>query len=411
MINLTDDSRKSLNELTPIMYHPSTKKLLDSFNTFYENDRLKHTFDALKKCYTNNHKIKHHTTIINPEIYFEQNLKTILTMQGYNKNQEGYKSLLILTNKTNIKLKFNNTTIFNITIIHDPNNLNKIYPIIKRFMAITKYFKTASTIQHITELEITIILNNLKRCIYKNETIENSTKNGRFGANSAYTSFQITPENKHMKIVCTKSSQILQLLTHELGHLYGFDMGILKNDNNNIYLSNNSDNHTFKNMGIDKFMINETICNTNTTIINSMCFAIESNSDYDNFVFINNIEIIYSIYHTAKILYVNKFDNFNKFIKNNKTYKQTAYLFEYTITRSLLLCHINQYMNIIQNFTSKNNNNKQIEQDVTKYIFEIMNDDNEFNNIFNNIFDEFIKIIKKQDVIDMEYFCIDGYNL
>lgn len=409
MYILTNESKKNFIDTTSILSNEFVNDYFKSLDKVYDNEKLINIYGKLVECYDNNNKVKVKNIKIDPRHHFETKLSKYLTMDGYKKNDKAYNELMKLDYTSNAKLKFKITDninyIVNAQIVHKEEDMNKVKTVYKRFIAITRYFADCDAIKYMNghKLNLIIILNDVNREIKNNGDKNIYKKNGQFNASSGYTSYCISPHITKLVMVCTKLPECLALLTHELGHLYGFDLDTLKISKDMIYLSGDYECELFKNMGIDKFRTNETICNTNTTIIHSMCNSIESKNGYQEFKFFMNVEILYSIYHTAKILYVQGFNNLNEFVNNNGKYVQSSYLFEYTIARSFLLLNFDKYVDILK-FRVNENNKQNAINNIINLIVDKMND----RSMYDKIFNEYIKIVKKQDIINMEYFCIDA---
>jgi hypothetical protein len=144
---------------------------------------------------------------------------------------------------------------------------------------------------------------------------------------SACVSGGVTISNPgKFKIILTKREECSKLLLHELVHYYSLDeLGDLSHNNNESYAEL-------------------------TSIILHCIFMSKEKSnsiDYDLFDLFMNIELNYSLYLTAKLLYFYGY--------NSKTYRdyfvgkhklhQPIYFTEYIITRGIMFYHLNQIIN------------------------------------------------------------------
>jgi hypothetical protein len=220
----------------------------------------------------------------------------------------------------------------------------------------------------------------------------------------------------------------------------------VKNNNNNLSMqSNQLDDNPHKeldmvlnkyNKKVGQYQFLETFNNTATTVFHALYSSIElSNSlDTDKIMNLFNClikkEIIYSIYHTCKILHnqnINKAEEY--FSSDSKPYQQLAYLYEYTIVRSFMFMNLKDYMDYLtyKDLGSFDGNNVTQVNKLKIIVASLL--DNAYksmylttNDNYNKLFNTFVKILdeekrtnkdnksKECDVcgpVNMEYFCID----
>lgn len=372
----------------------------------------------------------------------------IKILDGFNnKNSKVFKEYLKLNKHTikNIKIKDIDLK-FTLHFFTENNDKILIKDIINRFIIIMTYFKRSKRLENLynsikrnnleNNFDIYLFLYDLKRSTYKRvkkdidgELYELKT-NGCYNCSSGYTSIDIKNNNK--KMVITRKSEVLGLLTHELGHLIGYDLEVYRDDTTTGMMrdKNTTDYHRklLNRIGINDARINEGLCNANTTIINTICNSITD--DYNQMVNLfgkyYRFEILYSIYHSAKILYWLGYNDFDDFFdkKSAIKYKQFALLFEYTILRSFMLLTYEKLFNKLNYFVlSKDdiNNDWGFWNEYIDNTLELMAGINrkEIRNKYANIFDTFMDIIKNNSFqktenmcgeINMNYFCLEFYS-
>lgn len=263
------------------------------------------------------------------------------------------------------------------------------------------------------------------------------SNHGCYNCSSGYTQFYMMPYDKQNRMTISKIPEMLGLLTHEIGHLMGWDFSTRKYTKNEHYpelkeLTPNQKNK-LGNICVDNkqdFYFFEVFDNTNTTIIHTICNSIEfclKNKDqsFNLFKEMYKTELLYSIYHSAKILYwfgFNCFDDFFSKCKNVTKYYQKARLFEYSIARSFMLM---KYENIFDDYIIYDDvdkrstfrvlpryvNNISPEQDIVDMVINLMtnldNNDKELRKNYEKVFNNFIEYLKEHNNLNMEYFCID----
>jgi hypothetical protein len=268
------------------------------------------------------------------------------------------------------------------------------------------------------------------------EEIKMMSNHGCYNCSSGYTYLYISPTTNHKKMVITKIPEMLGLLTHEIGHLVGWDFSTLEHKNgayhyNLKYLSKEQDNK-LKNICVDggqEFYFWEVFDNTNATIVHAICNSIELgqmldynyNESFNLFTEMYKVELLYSIYHSAKILFWFGFSSFSDFFskcKNKIKYFQRARLFEYSVARSFMLLKYGEIFNdyVIYDDVNKRSTFKiettNIDR-ITDMIINLMcntdldNNGCELRDNYERIFNSFVDYVNRKNNLNMEYFCID----
>ena len=162
---------------------------------------------------------------------------------------------------------------------------------------------------------------------------------------------------------------------------------------------------------------------------------LDDNNLKENFKSIYKIEILYSIYHCAKVLHFLGFNSFDDFFnidkENRKKYYQNGKNFEYSVLRSIMLMFNDDYVDFFtftdgNEFSFDENFNKEIIlHKVSPFLKKIHNfmigknlsqAELTKRSLYEQIFNGFISIIKNYPDnvnpelcgnINMEYFCID----
>lgn len=452
--NLTEKSKDNLHVINTI------KNVFG--HEFFNNKDVIKAYEELSEIYTqiNNNDIKN-IIIFDPNDLDRHNLTNIFTLDDIkNKNPESitFQEFQKLNTWAKISLDINDlhfmTNYFYDNKMPNVNDLiNKIHKRLKVLLTYgarnnnTRYHNLIKA-QGGNVFNIYFVLYPVGRNVYKriknydnieSELNELSSK-GYFNCSSGYTMFYVTDKRYDGKMLITRIPEILGLLTHEIGHLLGWDYETFI-ERDNIYTTTGIDINKINKLSKSDLKIlkklplahndcefAEAFVNMNTTILHSMCNTLElDKSNYDLFKEFMNIEILYSIYHSAKILYFIGFESFDQFFNNNsnKLYYQNALLFEYSIVRSFLLINLDELIKYqdMRKFVVNDNqmNDSRTERyinkrdELIKYILNLMTgtDLNEkqkrIRSEYEIIFDEFINIIKndKNNTMNMEYFCID----
>lgn len=402
------------------------KKFFNKINVDLFLNNLIPTLNHFLHLYKRN-KIPYNESIFNPYTFNEdRNIKNAITIDGI-KNKDTTSMTYQYFLKLN-RIRIYNIVICNInfklTFLYELSNIN-FELVINRFNLFCNFskYRLEELSKKIKQFNIYFVLYNINRYVNINDNLEDQIKHGHYNCPSGYTSVYITDTTKNACMLITKIPEMMGLFTHEMGHLLGWDFehivddtvfslsGIIqkeKYDNLDIFpISNNI---------IKKFDFAESINNFNTTIIHSICNSIELYYSYGGnieniFKNIIKIEILYSVYHSAKILYIAKFPNYESFFctKSKKILlNQNALLFEYSIIRMLMFikpCYLLDLMNKQNNiyqFTIQKN----IKLFLNDYLQDIITDMDK-NKYLEHIFNTCIKYIKKCSIINMEYFCID----
>jgi hypothetical protein len=458
---------------------------LTEINTFLnDNIILKNTFNKFLNLYEN------YKLILQKNIEIEHFDPTNVTLfiKKYNVDPNVFnsengiiKSQFIKLNGVFIyetKIKDILFRLFFYVIKSDTNITILINNLIRRFHIIVSYNENENRydflqdiMDHVDHFDIHFILYPLGRTstmhMVEPDDINKLSNKGCYNASSGYTILHIFNNkniNSNKTMMISRIPEALGLLTHELGHLFGIDFEVpIKNKNTTtisgvVGRKNITESHINKleKLPIDKIDPNftEAICNTNTTLIHTMCNAIELgilSKEFNNFNMFKHlfyVEILYSIYHSAKILYWLGYDNFDAFFNNNSKiqYVQKACLFEYSIIRSFMLLlypvlfdsmlvNDNKYckFKLDDNIYSSNKWSEETNKkwdDFVDNTLDLMTSSKEQNSkdinlrkSYEKIYNQFIEIIKNTTTnkntyvesscgnINMEYFCIDlSYN-
>lgn len=408
---LSKESKENLDKVNEVNYEKNLSDISE----------IRELYDQLKAIYDNYDIVN----IFNTR-YFDPKsdqskilLNEIFTVDGLNnENSEVFKEYLKLNKYYEKKLTYGNINFKLKFYFNDKSNLLPI--IIKRFHCLIKMYENTERFKHITkcmnneDFDVYFLLYPVNRHVpFKqskniNLDLKNFKNNGTYNCSSGYTTF--FGNRRHM--LMTRIPECLGLLTHELGHLLGWDLSdtVVKEDMctlsgmvNNINLSNKQQ-HVINKLPLNNKNIipYEVFCNTYTTILHTVCNSLEKNLNFNECLKMLNNEIIYSIYHSAKILHFNGFNSYDKFFMNSNSnkllYYQDAALFEYTILRSFLLMNLQKMFKI--GYESKNKKkilNLALESAIT------------YNKNYEMIFNNFIKFIKniKYEKLNMEYFLYD----
>ena len=392
----------------------------------FESKKMKDVFNKFQKLYNQNDDKYIIKTEIIPFNDIKNNLmKYFDKISGLDRNINGTivgKKFQELNTIKKIYLLFDNIDLhIELFFIYKEEKINLINQLIKRVCVYINYSKNTKRMKKIIKLlnnepfEIYFLMYDVNRQVINrnNNNINELSNQGTYNCCSGYNHFVIYPNSKNKEMVITKIPEMAGLLTHEMGHLLGWDFGLLKNQNGKHYISleylNNEQENELLKLNIEKnqnFYFWETYENTQTTLIHSISNAIELDSSYDTFKQFYKYEILYSIYHAAKILYWHGFNDFNDFFRNGSKikYYQIARLFEYSIVRSFFLLFYNKLFlqDINDDFTLKDQNKI---TEINNKIINLMVNNTPL--IYEDIFNIFIEKVKSDKIINMEYFCID----
>jgi len=378
--------------------------LLTVFNEWFKNNKIKKQsghYDP-KKDYDKINLININTI----------NYKKFIKLDKY-----------IFTNFDCFKINFDLYIYYDSLVINNSSIDKYITSFIFRIFSITYLNIDNENFVILNKVSIKLFLHDSNRTTYLKvnkqkdiiEEINNISYQGCYNCASGYTM-----KHKEINIVCTRLPEIFGLLTHELLHLYGMDLcnWTFKNGYYNMIDPKTKFVQIIKPIemkyNINNIILYEVFCNTNATILHTLfnTFEIFKNKfTIEKYKKLLKIEILYSIYHSAKIIYFLGYKDFSFFETDKVFYYQKAALFEYTIMRSFLL--LIDYLNIFnknQLFSLNNNTNlKCVVNDLSNLL---LNKSKKYSNIYEMykyIFNWFMTFIekKKYNLQNMEYFCID----
>jgi len=424
----TEVSKKNLDDILFIKNHNSD--LIDLFfkeinyNKLITSESMKKTYEYFKECY-----IQQPNIIKNKQTKLEHNkyLDYLDIIDGIkNKNSDIYKEYINLNTHHIILLKIREIEIEINLFYKDKTDLLDL--IIKRINTIIYYCLDNIRTKYLSKnlFKVFLVLIPVNRYIenekYTMDQLINKYKNGTYNCTSGYT--YLNSNSKNIIIVCSKIPEILSLIIHEFCHVLGLDSSLLLK--NNFYLHHLQENQ-LKTLSKKICLINdnynfwEIIAQTNTTIIHSIILSLELMGDYKLFSKILKIEILYSLYHTAKILYISGYMFYEDFFEDNCQifFKQKSKLFEYTIARSFMFLIYSQIF--LEEYITTNKNTFKLEY--PDKIYEKVDDDiikkiNKLNNKiiqvdttnkYKEVLNKFFEYIRKTQPtkFSMEYTCLD----
>lgn len=262
------------------------------------------------------------------------------------------------------------------------------------------------------------------------------------------------------EIVCTRIPEILGLFTHEMFHILHLDTRYytIVDDGIQFELKSNEiqSEELMKilnkfNKKVSNYVFLETFNNTICTIFHALYCAIELNNNFSKecnyekefenvsklFEDLIKKEILYSIFHTCKILYNQGITHFIDYFDDNAPYHQLAYLYEYTIVRSFMFILLDDYVRYLEfkdlNDSFNGNDKKMVDrvtgiiQDMLQKVYSLMYEDKDNSSriAYSKLFNRFVEILdelsdNKKDKLkeqekdkcgemNMEYFCIDHH--
>ena len=268
------------------------------------------------------------------------------------------------------------------------------------------------------KLDLTIVTNDKNRVLNKKRSndikvdLNQMKKRGIANISSGVTTYD-------GKMVISRKEELPKLLVHELIHFLGLDGNFFNLHNHELLDSKEK----FTNYNIISFCVQKNISSFVyesyteflSNILNCLFISLEiPNGNFSVMIETLELERIYSIYQTAKLLYYFGFNNFNSFFvdcknkinsKNRKFFTDTLYL-DYTIIRSIMFFSFQEVLEIME---IKNN------------LLEIKNEKNNFyhklqiivnntlygNRDYANILDYFLSQMPKINDLDIGYTCID----
>lgn len=447
---LTKSSYHNVNDISQIINSDKAHSLfsLIGLDQCFENKNLQNTFSELCSIYQSldNRSLSHNKKKFNPTNSFYQEFdipNDSLLHKGY--------QLLNTIDTYNITIDLNSKEVkFKINFYHTGGKSYLIERALKRLITLIKYNYNSTVADTLPkspkQVEIDIVLVDVGRSSPLTDPNKKAQKEGTYDVSSGFTSV----DSEYMRI--TRTPCILNLLVHELGHLLLYDGKQLIDSNRKKYQFRILSGQQFNvPINMKEIYFFETYCETNTTILSSMFNAIEisplllKKDSYQMFQTFFKYEILYTIYHSAKILYVTGYRSFDDFFnhRNDKSYSQNARLFEYTILRSILLLYINQYIKLMDvednriqfrfkddTFKKKKGSDSSLEDIFIMYIILFINNQLDYNeeggpegqklqSVYEEIFNYFIDVIKKTNIntntypstsygnLNMEYHCID----
>ena len=463
---ITTSSKHNLQTIREIMNNnpDEIKQFIKQIGVekFVSNERVIKTIETFQTLYDNIIVPKTIVTKFDP-FNLNKKLEEILMIDGIdNKESFVYKEFVKLNKSSLYQITINGLK-FNITMFHNNDNgLNEM--IIKRMMVLLQYGKDSKRFNNLKKtikdsFDIYLVLYPLNRATYK--TVKNYRKikqelhklkvKGCYNCSSGYTSFMVfkdTDKSIHdsATMLMTRIPEMLGLTTHEIGHLLGWDFEVFV-EKPEYYSTTGMQrmnkltaehNTLLKELPLDSkndVVFPEVFNNTNTTIIHTICNAIEYPDNSDKLKLFKElliIEILYSIYHSAKILVWAGFNRFESFFDNDTDmiYHQKALLFEYTIARSFVLLNLNGYIkNIVGNpltflIIDGDNVTKEYTDKRNGMITDILtlmtgqSDIKESYKVIYNLFNDYLQNLEIEESsnndckdtcgkINMEYFCID----
>jgi hypothetical protein len=267
-------------------------------------------------------------------------------------------------------------------------------------------------------LDLCIVTNNKSRYLNKKRSndIKSDLKDMR-KRGIANISSGVTTYNGLM--VLSRKEELPKLLIHELIHFLGLDGDFFNLNNEELYESKEK----FTNFNIVSFCVEKNISSFVyesyteflSNILNCLFISLEI-PDGDISIMFETLELerMYSIYQTAKLLYYFGFDNFDTFFnnckgninsKNRKFFTDTLYL-DYTIIRSIMFFSFQEVLeimeiknNLLKIKNEKNNFYVKLQKIVNQTLYE--------NREYAKVLDFFLKQIPKINDLDMGYTCID----
>lgn len=468
---LTKESQKNLLIINDKRILELADKLLETYELNYLNEAMKpilnYIVDKLKTIPVNINRIS--TEPYNSEDFLMSEHNKVTNIQI---NTLAYEKFRVLNTQDTMLITYPNINNLSFEIhFYYCNTTDKIQDvintIINRLHLIVLTFSDYHNLKHLSQifnieypLKMYLYLypfnRNIDYRIQDTSSLEYYKRNNCFHcssgySNSNYASSSLNNKKSSFVIVCTRIPEMLGLFTHEMFHVLHLDTRYytIKNNNNNLEMqSNELDDSAYKelnavlnkyNKKVGKYQFLETFNNTTTTIFHTLYCSIELSDSLDTNRIINLFnslikkEIIYSIYHTCKILHnqnINKAEEY--FNVDSKPYQQLAYLYEYTIVRSFMFINLKDYVDYLTHKDLGNfdgNNTTQVNK-LKTIVASLL--DNAYksmylttNDNYNKLFDTFVEILdesnkgnksnknnksKECDVcgpVNMEYFCID----
>lgn len=253
---------------------------------------------------------------------------------------------------------------------------------------------------------------NKKRSTNIKQDLADMKKKGTANISSGVTTYE-------GKMVISRKEELPKLLVHELIHFLGLDGNFFNLNNQELFHSK----ETFTNYNITSFCVQKNIssfvyesyteCLSN--ILNCLFISLEiPNGDFSTMIETLEIERIYSIYQTAKLLYYFGFDNFDSFFldcknkinsKSRRFFTDTLYL-DYTIIRSIMFFSFQEVLEIME----IKNNHLEIKNKKNNFYHKLqilVNNTLYGNRDYAKILDYFLGQMKNINDLTIGYTCID----
>jgi len=268
------------------------------------------------------------------------------------------------------------------------------------------------------KLDLTVVTNNKSRVLNKKksnnikEDLNLMKTKGTANISSGVTTYE-------GKMVISRKEELPKLLIHELIHFLGLDGNFFNHNNHELFHSK----ETFTNYNITSFCVQKNISSFVyesyteflSNILNCLFVSLEiPNGNFSVMIETLELERIYSIYQTAKLLYYFGFENFDSFFldcknklnsKNRKFFTDTLYL-DYTIIRSIMFFSFQEVLEIME----IRNNHLEIKNKKNNFYHQLqilVNNTLYGNRGYADLLDYFLGQMSKINDLDMGYTCID----
>lgn len=181
--------------------------------------------------------------------------------------------------------------------------------------------------------------------------------------------------------------ELEKVLIHELLHFYGYDFHHFNNGYNSIYELINT---YFDINGDDK--VNESINEITANIIHMIYQSIKLKMDLS---MIYDYELYFSLYQVAKIIVFYNGTNFRDIFKTSPkyiTFKQSSSILSYYIIKCMLLFHINDTLNFIEENNMKLNEKQKL-KNFKVFLDKLLNTFHNKENYEVHIFELYIDLL------------------
>jgi hypothetical protein len=267
-------------------------------------------------------------------------------------------------------------------------------------------------------LDLYVVTNDKNRFLNKRRSnnikfdLNDMKKKGIANISSGVTTYQ-------GKMVVSRKEELPKLLVHELIHFLGLDGDFFNFNHTELFnAKENFTNYNITSLCVQKNIssfVYESYTEFLSNILNCLFTSLEiPNGNFSTMIETLELERIYSIYQTAKLLYYFGFNNFNSFFldcknklnsKNRRFFTDTLYL-DYTIIRSIMFFSFQEVLdimdiknNMLQIKNKKNNFYNQLQQIINHTVYG--------NRKYADLLDYFLKQIPKINDLDIGYTCID----